>query len=296
MNIFNSSPLRYPGSKRKILPFLQKAIDQNRIKANVLVEPFVGGGSVFLFFLRNRLVDKVIIADKDRMIYSLWHTIFFESEKLKYFIKNTKVNLKTFNKYKNIAKNQKKYSKLVLAKACLFLNRTSFSGILRNEVGPIGGKSQKGEYRIDCRFNIKGLIEKIDLVKNFRKKITVLPSDWEKTIDYAKKWSKKNRKGRKLIFYFDPPFYRKADKLYRHFFEKKDHEALCKKIMSLKEPWFLSYDNVEPIKEMYKKVKKRKAHIEMPYSVNSHAVKITKELIISRMKLPNKKTLEKIRN
>ena len=39
------------------------------------------------------------------------------------------------------------------ALACLFLNRTSFSGILAPGAGPLGGWQQASVYTIDCRYN-----------------------------------------------------------------------------------------------------------------------------------------------
>ena len=48
---------------------------------------------------------------------------------------------------------------------CLFLNRTTFSGILGGHAGPIGGRSQSSDHTIDCRFNKDALAERILNVK-----------------------------------------------------------------------------------------------------------------------------------
>ena len=161
MKVKDLSPLRYPGSKKKLVSYLYEIIKFNRLNPNVLVEPFVGGGNVALHFLLNEIVDKIIIADKDKLIYSFWEVLFSNPDYLINFIKSVKIDLDTFYQYKEIARTFKYYKKEKLAEACIYLNRTSFSGIMTDIAGPLGGKSQKSQYKIDCRFNKKRLIEKI---------------------------------------------------------------------------------------------------------------------------------------
>lgn len=281
------SPLRYPGSKKKIVAYLIKIINSNKLNPHMLVEPFVGGGSVMLNFLITKVVQKAIIADKDKLIYSFWYVVFNNPKCLVNFIKRVAVSVNNFYKFKSIAKNYKKYDKETLAKACLFLNRTSFSGMLADRVGPLGGKEQKSRYKIDCRFNKVRIIEKINLISAFRKSVTVLPHDWRKTIEYAVDWAKRKKKTADLFFYFDPPFYNKADDLYRFWFDINEHKAFYTAISRLKHKWVLSYDNAPEIKKMYSQKKYIKTHIETPYSINSHAKRIEKELIITPLSLPD---------
>jgi len=89
------------------------------------------------------------------------------------------------------------------------------------------------------------------------------------------------------LAYLDPPFYKKADDLYRYFFLLKDHKKLYKKLANYNNNWILSYDNTEEIKQIYSTSKLIKMHIELPYSINSHAKRIEKELIITPLKLPD---------
>lgn len=46
--------------------------------------------------------------------------------------------------------------------ATFFLNRTNRSGILKG--GVIGGKQQTGKWKIDCRFNKKDLIDRVETI------------------------------------------------------------------------------------------------------------------------------------
>ena len=197
------SPLRYPGSKIKLIGYLKKVLDFNNFHPNILVEPFVGGGSVFLNFLLNNWVENVIIGDKDSLINSFWKILFKDPQYLISFIHNVEINIKNFYFYKKIMLNDLQYGERKLAEACLFLNRTSFSGILVNNVGPIGGKKQNSKYKINCRFNKELLIKKIKKISSFSSKVTVLPNEWNYVVNYALE----NFKEEKLLFYFDPPFY-----------------------------------------------------------------------------------------
>ena len=274
------SPLRYPGSKNKLIKYLKKVLDFNDFSPEVLVEPFVGGGSIFLNFIENKWVNQAVIGDRDQLVYSFWKVLFEDPEYLISFIKRVKVNVDNFNYYKKIAKNEAHYSRKKLAEACLFLNRTSFSGILANNAGPIGGKNQKSEYKIDCRFNKLLLINKIRDISHFSPKVTVLPYNWNLTINFALS----KHKEKKLFFYLDPPFYRKAERLYRHYFSNKMiHVALSKKLKSLKHKWILSYDRVREIKELYNPFIQRS--FAFPYSINSPARRIAKEYFITSKNL-----------
>lgn len=276
------SPLRYPGSKRKLFNYLERILVYNNLSPQVLIEPFVGGGSVFLNFLSHHKTSIAIIADKDELIYSFWKTIFTEPEYLINFIRKVKVNLKNFDHYRYISSHPNGFSRKELAAACLFLNRTTFSGILNNSAGPIGGRRQKSSYKINCRFGRKNLIRKISSISTFKNRVVVLPYSWEETLEFIT--TKLNYKQVKLLFYFDPPFYRKADQLYRYHFNNSTHKNLRDALVKLKQTWILSYDRANEVKNLYSGFKR--IHISMPYSINSPAKRIEKELIITPLKLP----------
>lgn len=274
------SPLRYAGSKRKIFNYLERILAHNNLVPKVLVEPFVGGGSIFLNFLSRHDNSKAIIADKDELVFSFWKVLFANPDYLVNFIKKTKVNLKTFDHYRYVASHPTKFNRKKLAKACLFLNRTSFSGILNNSAGPIGGRAQKSPYKIDCRFGRENLIKKIKEISVFKDRVVVLPHSWEEVLKYTTDEHRKE----KLLFYFDPPFYKKADQLYRYYFDENAHTKLRDKLMKLKHSWILSYDRAREIQNLYSEF--ARINVSMPYSINSPAKRLEKEFIITPLKLP----------
>ena len=276
------SPLRYPGSKRKLFNYLKRVLAHNEYNPQVLIEPFVGGGSVFINYLYYYTKSKVVIADKDELVYSFWKTLFVEPSHLINFVRKVRVNLKTFDRYRYISIYPSGFKRKELAEACLFLNRTSFSGILNNSAGPIGGREQESIYKIDCRFGRKNLIKKMKIISAFKNRVVVLPYDWEKTLKYIAR--KDKYKNISLLYYLDPPFYKKADQLYRHHFNNTSHESLCDKLVKLKQPWILSYDKVRKIQNLYSAF--ARINVSMPYSINSPAKRLEKEIIITPLKLP----------
>jgi DNA adenine methylase len=56
------------------------------------------------------------------------------------------------------------------------------------------------------------------------------------------------------LIYLDPPYYAKGRDLYYDFYEEKDHVSLAEFVTSdiTKQRWIVSYDNVEPIRRLYK--------------------------------------------
>lgn len=280
------SLLRYPGSKQKLLPYLKAILIENCLAPRAIIEPFVGGGSVFLHFLTNGLVEKAVISDKDILISSFWRILFAEPGTLSTFVKKVDITVDNYYKYKTIACRPAKYSRRQLAKACLFLNRTSFSGILAPSSGPIGGARQKSRYKIDCRFNREALVDKIEYISAFADQVTVLNYDWRAAVSCAKKWYSAAYATDETFYYLDPPFHNKAPDLYRTYFTADQHRQLRDFLRTFIPPWVLSYDNASPIRKLYSDTGWSPFHVDMPYSINSHAKRIEKEVVISTLRLP----------
>ena len=58
--------------------------------------------------------------------------------------------------------------------------------------------------------------------------------------------------------YFDPPYYRRGQVLYKNFFNQKKHEELKEEIINdISIPWIVSYDNVPEIRKIYRGVPSR---------------------------------------
>lgn len=240
------SPLRYPGGKGKLAPFMGLMIKKMNIKNGTYIEPFAGGAGVALMLLMEGYVDDIVINDYDKAIYSVWRAIISESENLVDRILYTPVTIDEWKKQKEIyTKQNKKYS-LDLAFATFFLNRTNRSGILKG--GPIGGIEQTGNYGIDARYNAERLIERIRAIAKYKKHIKVYNKEIVRFIenilpDY----------GQNTLTYFDPPYFNKGPELYKNFFNKEDHAKIAQLILNgVPGNWIITYDDTPEIIELYK--------------------------------------------
>ncbi len=250
-SVMNYSPLRYPGGKNKLYPLVKLMI--NRIDHDlVYIEPFVGGGGLALSLLYNEDVNRIVINDYDKAIYSFWRAVLTDTDKLINLINDTPVTIEEWYKQSSIYLNKNKKYSLELGFATFFLNRTNRSGVLK--AGPIGGYSQKGKYKIDCRYNKEELIKKIITIAENKNKIKLYNYDIRSFIKRIIPLY------RDTFIYFDPPYFNKGKELYKNFFNKQDHEEISTLIKNVKANWLVTYDNSETIKEFYKEydVKKYK--------------------------------------
>ena len=125
------SPLRYPGAKRQLIPFFRHLLLVQRSRVRTFVEPFAGGASVALHVAANDLADAVVIAEADPMLYAFWNVAARHTRWLVDAMMDIPVTLDQWDTFRtNRSKAQKDQ-----ALAALFLNRTSFSGVLHAEPG-----------------------------------------------------------------------------------------------------------------------------------------------------------------
>lgn len=269
----NLSPLRYPGGKKQLEKFIIELFSHQDINKITYIEPFAGGAGLALTLLEKNLVDKLILNDFDKAIYAFWYSVLNNHKELIKMIQNTPITVDEWEKQKQIYLQRDNIKSLPLGFATFFLNRTNRSGIIK--AGMIGGKKQLGNYKIDCRFNKKSLIEKIEIIASMRKKIKLTNLD---ASEFIKTEIRKIPPNKAFIF-FDPPYFKQGKELYTNFYDENDHANLFNEIDKLnKYKWIVTYDDVEKIRELYKKysgflyhlnyslAKKKKAQELMFYS------------------------------
>lgn len=283
------SPLRYPGSKRRLAQYLQDVVQLNKLSPKLYVEPFAGGASVALQLACNGIVEKIGLSDLDPMIASFWQCVFFDTDWLVKAIEEVEVTLENWEIYK--ASNPDDDRGYALK--CVFLNRTSFSGILSPGAGPIGGKSQRSAYDIGCRFTKATVIKRIRQASMLRDKVAfVWNLSWESCLAAMTEHTK-DLDTNQVFLYLDPPFYFKADRLYTYYFTDQDHKALHDALPKLSALWLLSYDPAKPIEELYSSNGIEPRRIELLYSVaGSSGVTSAQELVVTNIpELPDRSRL-----
>jgi DNA adenine methylase len=252
---FHYSPLRYPGGKTFLFPFFDKVIQQNHLQGITYIEPYAGGAGAAIALLFLEKVDQIVINDLDRAIYSFWRSAVFDSDRFIARIDSTPVTVKEWRHQKSIYTNPRSGC-FDLGFATFFLNRTNVSGIL--DGGPIGGVDQRGEWKIDARYNKQGLSERIRQIGLYENRISVFNKDG---IDLIRSYLKK----KDAFIYLDPPYYEKGASLYLNHYKEDDHDTLAQQLN--KQPdafWLLTYDDRKQIRSLYPR--RRIANFSLNYN------------------------------
>jgi DNA adenine methylase len=242
-----TSPLRYPGSKARIIELIAGLLEQNLLVGSHLYEPFAGGSAVSLGLLANGFVPSATWVERDPLIYAFWKAVKDHPEALIRRMMKGKVSLAAWRRMRPLRDINKptKTHIVALGYAGLFFNRTCFSGMIG--AGPIGGMTQRSSsYKIDCRFNKKELAAAINECSGILKKVEVLFGDG---IAFLQKECLKMPAH--SFVYIDPPYVTNGHKLYRYSFDAYEHEKLADAINDLRVPWLMSYDNDDLIRELY---------------------------------------------
>lgn len=238
------SPLRYPGGKGKLAPFMELLIKWTGHYGGTYIEPFAGGAGIALELLEKGVVADIVINDLDKGIYSFWRAILTETDRFINDIHTVELTISEWNRQKEILENSNKYS-YELGFATFYLNRTNRSGIIKG--GVIGGLEQKGNWLMDARFNREDMIERILRIAKNKKNIHLYNKD---VVSFVRNYLPKYQQN--AFVYFDPPYFGKGKQLYLNFFSYDDHVRIEKMINSrVKCDWVITYDDVPEIANIY---------------------------------------------
>lgn len=239
------TPLRYPGGKTALYEKVVSILEQNSLHDITYVEPFVGGAGLAIKLLLRKNVSHIVINDIDPAIHSFWHSVLNQPEDLCRRIMECKISIEERENQSQILKNQEDNSIVDVGFATLYLNRTNVSGIL--DAGPIGGKDQEGDYKLDARFNKTRLITKINKIASCRQNIQLYGLD---VIDFMDEvlpaYEVEN-----LFLNFDPPYVKQGQALYLNHFTIKDHQRLRNKVADCEHHWIVTYDFNNIILDLY---------------------------------------------
>lgn len=253
------SPLRYPGGKGKLAPFMKVLIEKTGHKGGTYIEPFAGGAGIALDLLENDIVSQIVINDLDKGIYSFWRAILSETDRFVEAVHEVPLSVEEWKKQREILlRADNKYS-FELGFSTFYLNRTNRSGIING--GMIGGLEQNGVWKLDARFNKDNLINRILKIAKKKECIHLYNKDVASLIkNYLPKYEKD------AFVYFDPPYFKKGKQLYLNFFNEQDHVRIEKMIReSVNCDWVITYDDVPEIANIY--VNHELRRFDLNYSV-----------------------------
>jgi DNA adenine methylase len=240
------TPLRYPGGKGKLAPFIKRLVDENDLLDGHYVEPYAGGAAIGLELLLQEYVSRIYINDISRPVHAFWNAVLNHTEALVRLVRTTPLSLRAWDRQKLILKHDADHDDLAVGFAMFYLNRTNRSGILN--AGVIGGRKQTGAWKIDARYNAEELAARIEAIARFRRRIVLRRQDAlafleERLTDCPER----------TLVYLDPPYYMKGKALYYDYYEHGDHVAISEfvKTRIRRQRWVVSYDNVKPIRALY---------------------------------------------
>jgi DNA adenine methylase len=274
------SPLRYPGAKSSLAPVIARVLNAAKgslqvPEINLLVEPFAGGASASLRLVGEGIVDRILLADVDPLVTAFWQAAAADTENLIDRVQDewsrfvrcggsvAVARWDFWRSWEPVSNAGTAAARLGMATRCLFLNRTTFSGILHGKAGPIGGRKQESPYGIGCRWNPGAMAERLRYVGRLYESgrlVDVWRKDWKQTLEDVPTHYKQLIPSR-VIAYLDPPYMEKASHLYRSSFDPRGgyggasselgalsnqflHEKLALHLNTKAQfRWLLSYDS-----------------------------------------------------
>ena len=273
------SPLRYPGGKTSIWPLISKIISDNGLSKGHYCEPYAGGCGLALTLLFNGFVHELHLNDIDRSIYCFWDAVLNRPKDFIARIQETEITIDEWYLQRSVQENKDLAGDFDLAFSSFFLNRTNRSGVIL-KAGVIGGLQQNGSYKLDCRFNKDGLIEKIRRIQKYKHRINIYNNDAVDFINESNRLLTRN-----TVFCVDPPYFVKGSTLYTNFYEPDDHKKIADTLNSLNRPWLLTYDNSPAIQDLYSE--RRQHRFNLNYSaahkrIGTELLIVSDEIILSK--------------
>lgn len=268
------SPLRYPGGKSRSVDLISTIIPE----FDEFREPFLGGGSIFIY-TKQRFPNKTFwINDLYFELYKFWEMTQKDVDALIekiYEWRNQFPIGKELHKFLN--ENLAKFNDLERGAAFFIYNRITFSGTSLS-----GGFSEGAFTGRFTESSIQRLNQFAKVING--SKITNL--DYEELI---------KKDGENVFIFLDPPYYSatksalygKNGNMHKTF----DHAKFAENMKNCKHQWLITYDDSEYIRDLFSF-----ANIipwELMYgmrNVTSGADQVGKELFISNYleKLPKK--------
>ncbi|MFN6495796.1 MAG: DNA adenine methylase [Nostoc sp. DedQUE01] len=266
------SPLRYPGGKSKAINQIVEYLPDNFSEFR---EPFVGGGSVFIY-LKQKFPDlKIWINDLNRELFLFWKFAQFDIAQLVKEIRHIKVTYRDgkllFAELTSVDVN--KLSDFERAVRFFVLNRITFSGTVES-----GGFSQEAFHK---RFTDSS-IERLEKLENIlAKNVEITNLDYSHLLSQA---------GEKVFLFLDPPYFNATQsKLYGKdgdLHTSFQHQRFAELLQQCHHRWLITYDDSLQIRENFQWA--NISEWELQYGMNNYkqngAAK-GKELFITNYKL-----------
>lgn len=283
-----SSPIRWAGSKKKLLNEMLTAFDK---ESKTYIEPFLGSGVVLLNLINNIdefKFENLYVNDINSSVINFYKIL---QNKPSFVIASIDELINNYNNLENIDKKSEYYYNLrsefneiedadKRAIYFLFLMKAGFNGVYReNKSGkfnvPFGKKDKlylQKEHLMDVSYKIR--------------KVKFYNMDY---IDFLKTLDKKGLLKNTFV-YFDPPYIpednsiNQKQELYTK--NKFEHEAFCKIVLKYDEIRFLiSMSDSKTSESIYGKYFMKNKLAEIIRTINPNKKSISKEVAFTNYKI-----------
>jgi len=228
------SPLRYPGGKSRAVETIAKLIpDFDEFR-----EPFLGGGSVFVYVKQRFPNKKYWINDLYSELYKFWEMMQKDVDTLIAKVYEWREKY-TIGKelYQFLNENLEKFNDLERAAAFFIYNRITFSGTTLS-----GGYS---EGAFTGRFT-ESSIKRLNDLRQVINGSLITNSDYEELL---------KKEGENVFIFLDPPYYSatksalygKNGNLHKSF----NHKRFADNMKNCKHKWLITYDDSEYIRNLF---------------------------------------------
>jgi DNA adenine methylase len=228
------SPLRYPGGKSRAVNLISTLVP----KFDEFREPFVGGGSVYVY-LKQKFPEKIFwVNDLHFPVFKFWEMcdqdVDAVIEKIHQW-RNKFSNGKELHKF--LRENISGFNSLATAAAFFIFNRITFSGTTQS-----GGFSQQA---FSGRFT-ESSIERLKKFGGLISETKITNLDFQEVIA---------EKGKNVFLFLDPPYYSatksalygKNGNMHKNF----DHDRFANTMKNCHHKWLITYDDSECIRKLF---------------------------------------------
>ena len=228
------SPLRYPGGKSRAVETIAKLMpDFDEFR-----EPFLGGGSVFVYVKQRFPNKKYWVNDLYAELYKFWSMAQQDVNALIAKVNEWRAAYPVGKElFQFLNGNLNSFNDLEKAAAFFIFNRVTFSGTTLS-----GGYS---EGAFTGRFTESSIKRLNDLAKVINGS-TITNYDYEELV---------KKEGENVFIFLDPPYYSatksalygKNGNLHKSF----DHKRFAENMKKCKHKWLITYDDSEYIRELF---------------------------------------------
>lgn len=268
------TPLRYPGGKSRAIKQMKYLLPNKFVEYR---EPFVGGGSFFIYLKQKQPDLKIWINDLNAELYYFWKYAQIDSEKLACEVLKVKKGRRDgqglFDELVNV--NAKSLTEFERAVRFFVLNRITFSGVVES-----GGYSQ---HAFEGRFT-ESAIERVAKMGCILEGIKITHLDYRELLKTG---------GKEVFTFLDPPYFKATkSRLYGKngiLHTEFNHDDFAREVKACKHSWLITYDDSPEIRSNFSFA--TICEWELQYGMNNYKqgkAEKGRELFISNYKLPVK--------